>query len=306
MLQYFFKNVRDEKFQSLPSIKEGCWIHIDEAQPHDLNELAQYLGLEQSDLLDSLDKFEMPRIEKIDATVLIFTRYPFELEAGLYTSTLTIILSPHYLTTVCPNKSPLIGSFLNQKSKLSTLQRSKLLISILLKTTHEFTVHIRRVRQNVLKQEKEMITVASDDITELTKNEEILNQYMSALVPLSNVLETITLGRYTNIYEKDQDLIEDLLNTVKQSESLCDISLKSIRSLRDSYQIIFTNNLNKVIRLLAALTILFNIPTMIFSFYGMNVDLPFSKHTFAFLYIIVATGIAIIFTVLYFQRKKWI
>lgn len=306
MLHYYLKNARDEKFQPIPAKKEGCWIHIEEANHQDVALLSEYLGLEQSDLTDCLDKFEMPRIEKIEATVLIFTRYPSELESGLYTSTLAIILSPHYLSTVSPNKCSLIESFLLSKNKLSTLQKSKLLISILLKITQEFTIHIRRVRQNVLRQEKEMITVVSEDITELTKNEEILNQYMSALAPLSNVLETITLGRYTNLYEKDQDLVEDLLNTIRQSENLCEISLKSIRSLRDSYQIIFTNNLNKIIKLLTALTILFNIPTMISSFYGMNVALPFQHFPLAFLWIIAITGFLIMATVFYFQRKKWL
>jgi magnesium transporter len=306
MLQYYFKTVRDEEFQLIPQIKEGCWIHVEDATTDDLAALAQLLGLEQTDLHDCLDKFEVPRVEKIQNTVLIFTRHPSEYETGLYTSTLAIILAPHYIVTVSPHQCHLIQNFLQQKNKLSTLQKSKLLISILLKITQDFTAHIRRVRHNVLTQEKEMISVDSDDITALTKNEEVLNQYHSTLIPLRNVLEAITSGRYTNLYEKDQDLLEDLLNTVKQSEDLCNISLKSIRSLRDSYQIIFTNNLHKTIKLLTALTILFSIPTMLASLYGMNVMLPFASNPFAFFYLIGATGFIIIIAVLYFQRKRWL
>jgi magnesium transporter len=306
MLQYYFKTVRDEEFQLIPQIKEGCWIHIEEATPDDLATLAHHLGLEQIDLQDCLDKYEVPRIERIQSTVLIFTRHPTEYETGLYTSTLAIILAPHYIATVAPHQCHLVQNFLVQKNKHSTLQKSKLLISLLLKITQDFTAHIRRVRHSVLRQEKEMITVDSDDITALTKNEEVLNQYQSTLIPLRNVLEAITSGRYTNLYEKDQELLEDLLNAVKQSEDLCSISLKSIRSLRDSYQIIFTNNLHKTIKLLTALTILFSIPTMIASLYGMNVTLPFSSHPFAFFYLVGAIGGMIILAVLYFQRKRWL
>jgi magnesium transporter len=177
---------------------------------------------------------------------------------------------------------------------------------MLLKITQEFNIHIRRVRNNVLRQEKEIISVDSEDITALTKNEEILNQYISALLPLRNVLEAITSGKYTNLYEKDHELLDDLLNAVRQSEDLCSISLKGIRSLRDSYQIIFTNNLHKTIKLLTALTILFNIPTMIASLYGMNVQLPFSQHPWAFFYIMGATLMLVTLAVLYFQRKRWL
>jgi magnesium transporter len=120
------------------------------------------------------------------------------------------------------------------------------------------------------------------------------------------VLEAITSGKYTNLYEKDHELLDDLLNAVRQSEDLCSISLKSIRSLRDSYQIIFTNNLHKTIKLLTALTILFNIPTMIASLYGMNVELPLSHHPWAFMYIMGATLMLVTLAVLYFQRKRWL
>lgn len=306
MINYYYKTVRDEEFQLFPDIREGCWIHLEDATSDDIGILSQKLGLEITDLQDCLDKYEVPRVEKIRGTVLIFTRYPTEHETGLYTSTLTIILAPHYIATVSPHQSHLVRSFILQRNKLSTLQKSKLLIALLLKIAQEFNAHIRRVRNNVLRQEKEIISVDSEDITALTKNEEILNQYMSALVPLRNVLEAITSGKYTNLYEKDHDLLEDLLNAVKQSEDLCSISLKSIRSLRDSYQIIFTNNLHKTIKLLTALTILFNIPTMITSMYGMNVQLPFDTHPWAFLYIIGATLMMIIVAVIYFQRKRWL
>ncbi len=106
--------------------------------------------------------------------------------------------------------------------------------------------------------------------------------------------------------KKTKNSWKTLLNAVKQSEDLCSISLKSIRSLRDSYQIIFTNNLHKTIKLLTALTILFSIPTMIASLYGMNVQLPLATHEFAFFYLMGATGFIIILAVLYFQRKRWL
>jgi len=306
MIQYYYKTVRDEEFQAIPEPKEGCWIHVEEATSDDLSALALLLKLENTDLQDCLDKYEMPRVEKVQDTVLIFTRHPTEYETGLYTSTLAIILAPHYIATLSPGQSPLVHNFLLQRTKLSTLQQSKLLIALLLKITQDFNVHIRRVRNNVLTQEKEIISVDSEDITALTKNEEILNQYMSALGPLRSVLEAITSGKYTNLYEKDHNLLDDLLNAVKQSEDLCNISLKSIRSLRDSYQIIFTNNLHKTIKLLTALTILFNIPTMIASMYGMNVQLPFATHPLSFLYIIGATLGLVVVAVIYFQRKRWL
>jgi magnesium transporter len=308
MIEYYFKTAKDENFLSLPSAKEGCWIHIDEANANDLNEICQLTGLEFTDLQDSLDRYEIPRIEKIRNHVLIFTRHPIEhdIGVGLYTSTLTMILTTHYFITISPQKNPLVHSFVSKKGKLSTLQRSKLMIHLLLSITQDFTSNIRRVRHNVLHQEKEMNNVESDDIAVLTRNEEILNQYLSALQPTHNVLEEITTGRYTSLYEKEQEQLQDLLNAIKQSETLCSIAVKTIRSLRDSYNILFTNNMHKTIKLLTSLTIIFNIPTMIASIYGMNIVLPLSRSSHAFIFIISLILVTSALALILFIRKRWL
>lgn len=308
MIEYYFKTAKEENFLSLPTPKEGSWIHIDEATSGDLEIVCQLIGLEYNDLQDSLDRYEVPRVEKIRHNVLIFTRHPIEndIAIGLYTATLTMVLTPQYFITISPEKNPLTRNFLSKKRKFSTLERSKLLINLLLNITQEFTSHIRRVRYNVLNQEKEMINVESDDIAVLTRNEEILNQYLSTLEPMRGVLEGITSGRYTNLYEKDQEQLEDLLNAVKQSETLCSIAVKTIRSLRDSYNIIFTNNLHKTIKLLTALTIIFNIPTMIASIYGMNIELPLARTAHAFLIILSMITALSALGLFIFRRKRWL
>ncbi len=308
MIEYYFKTAKDENFLSFPSVKEGCWIHVDEASAGDLNEICQLTGLEFADLQDSLDRYEIPRVEKIHNHVLIFSRHPIEhdIAVGLYTSTLTMILTTHYFITISPQKNPLIHSFVSRKGKFSTLQRSKLMISLFFRITQEFTSSIRRVRHNVLNQEKELNNVESDDIAILTRNEEILNQYLSALEPTHEVLEAITTGRYTNLYEKDQEQLQDLLNAIKQSETLCSNAVKTIRSLRDSYNILFTNNLHKTIKLLTSLTIIFNIPTMIASIYGMNIALPLSHTTYAFVFIMSFILILSAVALVIFRRKRWL
>ena len=306
MLKIYFKQTSDEAIQELSEVKEGCWVHVDEATTTDLEQLAHLTQIEYADLLDCLDKYELPRVEKIETNLLVFTRYPTDQEIGLYTSTLTLILAKDFFISVCPHRSLLVKNFLTQNNTFSTLQNTKLLILLLMKINQEFTGQIRRVRYNVLSAEKEMISVGSEDITVLTKNEEILNQYLSSLVPTRSVLEEIYSGRFTSLYEKEQELIVDTLHSIHQSEELCGIVLKSIRSLRDSYQIIFANNLHKTIKLLTAITIILTIPTMIASVYGMNVDLPLAKNTFAFAIVIGFTVLLSAFALWVFKRKGWL
>ncbi|MBS3904545.1 MAG: magnesium transporter CorA family protein [Simkania sp.] len=305
-MQIYYKSAHDKEFQVLSEPREGCWIHFDEATQEDLELLAKFTSLDPIDLQDCLDKHEVPRLERIKHNVLIITRHPSDQEIGLYTSTLTMIICPHYFISVSPQKSPLVRNYLTQMSKLSTHQKAKLLIYLLLKITQDFTLQVKRVRYNVLKQEREIAQVTSEDIIALTKNEDILNQYLSTLIPMRGVLESITSGKYVPLHEKDQELIEDLLNASKQSEILCNVNLKSIRSLRNSFQIIFTNNVTKTIKLLTALTIIFSIPTVVASIYGMNVPLPLAGTPHAFLYVMSMVGALFVLSIFYFLRKGWL
>ena len=247
MLEIYFKSVRDIEFQKITDYKVGCWIHVDNAKIQDLNKLSELTGLELTDLYDSLDKYEIPRIEKKDENIIIFARHPAEDEVGLHTATMAIILTKSYIITISPGENKLIDSVIASKIKLATTQKSKLLLFFLLKITQDFTLLIKKVRYLVMKQEREMKKIDNAAIIMLTKNEEKLNQYLSSLVPMRALIEAITSGRYVSLYEEDYDLLQDLQISLRQSEDLCRVNVKSIRSLRDSYQIIFTNNLNKTI-----------------------------------------------------------
>ncbi len=110
---------------------------------------------------------------------------------------------------------------------------------------NDFTTKIKQVRNSVIEQEYKIRDISNKSIVVLTKNEEILNQYQSSLVPIRNLLEAIRSKRYINLYEKDYDILQDLMIAIKQSEDLCTVSIKSIRSLRDAYQILFTNDVNR-------------------------------------------------------------
>lgn len=307
MIEIFFKTFRSTQFERIDQFRVGSWVSLTDATVDDLQQIEELTRLSFADLKDALDKYEIPRIEHQEDNILIFARHPSEEEAGLYTTTLTIILTKTYVITISPKHSEVIEKILKHNYlDLGTTQKSKLLFHILLRITQDFNTSIKRVRHKVLEQEKEIRNVDSEAIIALTKNEEILNQYLTSLVPIRNVLEAVSSGRYVYLYEKDYDLLQDLSIGIKQSEDFCRVNIKSIRSLRDSYQIIFTNDVNKTIKRLTAITIIFTIPTIIASIYGMNVGLPIEKNPYAFFVILAATVLISLISVIVFLKKRWL
>lgn len=306
MVSIFYKTLKDKKFKKVSSVKPGSWINVDAATIEDLEKIAAMTGLQIGDLRDTLDRYELPRVERQEEGFIIYTRYPTEENEELYTELMTIILTDKYLITISPTKNPLIERMIDQATKIATTQKIKLILKLLLKVAQEYTLKTKQVSSKVPRGRRELKRIDSKDFIVLAQSEEILNQYISALVLMNNSLETTISKKYISVHEEDKDILEDLIIGFKQSADLCDLSIKSIRGIRDSYQVIFTNNLNKIIKILTVMTILLAIPTMIGGLYGMNIMLPFQDHPMAFAYLMWITIIIWSIAFVIFYYKKWL
>jgi len=305
MLQYYRKIAATDPFSSIPSRMPGCWVHVEQATHKDIETVCSIVQLHITDLIDALDFFELPRWELIQGNLIVFVRYPCEHETHQHTAPLTIVLTPEYFITISPTSSRLTQAILSQEGSIINAAPSHLFLSVLLRISQEFSSQIRQKRNHVMAQGKDLSGIDSEDISLLTKQEEILNQYLSSLDLFHNLLEDIHNTVPSLLNQKNYRDLDDIANAVKQSETLTMTLIKNIRNLRDSYQIIFANRLTKTITLLTALTIIFSIPNIVASIYGMNVKLPIgdNPHAFAFLMVIML-GISSLCGY-WFYHKKW-
>ncbi len=306
MRQIYYKSLKNNTFKKIDSLRKGAWLHIDNASLPDLEEVCNELDIDLEDVRDALDPYEVPRLEKHPKYTLIFARVPIERGEDLHTQTLTIILCKEIIVTVCPKASSIISQLLAKNPKLHTTQKTKFVLYVLPKITEAFHAKIRSVQNNVLKTKGQVEHADSKHILSLTKNEETLNQYQSALVPLGNALEQLAKGKIFPLHEEDEELLEDLLIALKQSLESSRVHLKSIVSLRSCYQMIFTNTLNKTTKILTSLAVIFMIPTLLASLYGMNVALPFASSPIAFLGILGFSLILSIGALIVFYWRKWL
>ncbi|MEG2166493.1 MAG: CorA family divalent cation transporter, partial [Ruthenibacterium sp.] len=98
----------------------------------------------------------------------------------------------------------------------------------------------------------------------------------------------------------------DVIIENKQAIEMCNIYRDILSGTMDAFASVISNNLNIVMKLLASLTIILTIPTIIFGLWGINVPLPFETSPFGF---IIVIGIAVVLTgaaVLLMMRKKWL
>ena len=104
-------------------------------------------------------------------------------------------------------------------------------------------------------------------------------------------------------YPDDEDLLEDVIIENKQAMEMANIYNGILSGMVDTFASVISNNLNIVMKFLATVTIVMSIPTMIASFYGMNVPLPGQDNPYGF-YIVLGFALFLAGIVAFIFHKK--
>ena len=112
----------------------------------------------------------------------------------------------------------------------------------------------------------------------------------AVLEKLMRLRTTTSMQPMLKYYEEDEDLLEDVIIENKQAREMVEMYSKILARLADTFSSIMSNNLNQVMKFLAAVTILLAIPTVISSFFGMNVPVPMAENANGFFFICVLAG----------------
>lgn len=120
--------------------------------------------------------------------------------------------------------------------------------------------------------------------------EKSLVYFSTSLKSNQLVIEKLQRGRIIEIFEEDQELIDDVMIEMDQAIEMSNIYSNILSGTMDAFASLISNNLNIVMKVLTAITILMSIPTMISSFYGMNVTgLPFAEFVPVIIIIVAVT-----------------
>ena len=117
------------------------------------------------------------------------------------------------------------------------------------------------------------------------------------------VMERTLRGKIIKLYDEDEDILEDAITENKQAIEMSKIYSDILNGTMDAYASIISNNLNGVMKFLTSITIILAVPTMISSFWGMNVALPFENSPFGFIIMILIAVFMTILITMWLKRK---
>ena len=151
-----------------------------------------------------------------------------------------------------------------------------------------------------------------------TRNEQLIDMmeleksivYLKASLKMNERIVKKLSGNASSLkkYIEDEDLLEDTLIETQQAIEMATIYENVLNAMTETSAAIISNNQNTIMKTLALMTMALDIPTVIFSAYGMNFQnnwLPLNDKPYAFWYVVlIAAGLSLM-VVAYFIRKKW-
>lgn len=313
MTRYYL--IEDGRLTELDKPALSCWINVTPPfEPEELEGLAEEFNIPLDFLTDSLDIDERSRYEREDDTRLILINTPLlneidkENEAIYITVPIGIILTLDHVLTICPFESPIIQRFIEHRVKsFNPANEQMFVLQIFEQNVLRFLDSLKKLnlKRNFI--EGELYTSSrNSELQQLLRIEKSLVYFVNALS--SNELLKLKLKRTDFLRlgenEEESDFFEDIIIDNGQALSMANIYTNILSGTMEAYTSIVSNNLNMFVQRLTVITIILMVPTLVASFFGMNVSLPFENTTGAF-YIVLTMAVSIsLFLVWFFRRKN--
>ena len=288
----------------------GCWINVVDPSPEEVAQLAETLRIPQDFVTYPLDMDERARTEKEDGATLIVLRVPcFQGEASdvpYVTVPLGIVITDWFVATISRIETSVVQA-LGHARALSTSKRNRFLLRVLRITASRYLHDLRKIDNIVeILEDRLQHSQRNRELMELLKYQKSLVYFTTALKSDELILRHLQKNQLFQQFPEDLDLLEDVLTEVQQAIEMTGISSNILSQMMDAFASIISNNLNGVKKFLASITIILSLPTMIASFYGMNVKVPMGQWSWAFPLILVFSVLVCASAALLFWRKDWL
>lgn len=291
----------NDKFEleelNISQADNNSWIKLIKPTEEELKQVNEMTGCPYDFLTSALDENEHSRIELEDDYMLIIVNIPFLVSKNKFdTIPIGIIFSSTFFITICLQENKILDYFDKKNSKkFSTSKRANFLFTLLLKNAEYYLRYMRYI--NTITDDLELSlrkSMKNQSLFQLFEIERSLVYFITALKDNKVVTEKLlrlqkskNIQELITISEDDEEVLEDAIIENKQAIEMVEMHSNILGGMMDAFASIISNNLNIVMKFLTSITIILAIPTMIASFWGMNVDVPFKNHPGGFIYVII-------------------
>ncbi len=312
MIKIYNTDLETNKTEETNEIKKGCWINLISPTDNEIKKVCKSVNMEEDFIRYSLDYEEKARIDIEDEenNILFIIDVPIIDKENNETIHSTIplgiiVVRDEFFITVSLKQTKVISELEKSKqNSIITYKKSRSILQIFYKNSELFLRELKKINKEKEVAEKELnSSMRNKELLKMLSIEKSLVYFTTSLKSNELVMERTMTGRIIKLYEEDEDILEDAIIENKQAIEMARIYSDILSGTMDTYASIISNNLNNVMKFLTLVTIVLSIPTLLFSLWGMNVELPFQNNEYGFIWVL---GITIVITliVIYWFKKN--
>ena len=297
-------------FIEKPNWLPNCWVNVECPTPDDFDFLEKELNVPAAFLHDIADTDERPRIDSEGNWLLTILRIPIFVKDNNITYTtvpIVIITNNEIIISVCNHTPAMIPDFIEytRRKGINVPNRYELILRLIYSSSVWFLKYLKQINNEVSTAEKELQqSIRNEDLLRLMNLQKCLVYFNTSI--RGNEVMIRKLPKIFN--EKDYqnpELLEDVMIELKQAQNMVNIYSDILTGTMDAFASIISNNVNTIMKRMTSLSIVLMVPTLIASFYGMNVDIHIEELPHAFSLIVCFSVLLSALAFIVFRKIKW-
>ncbi len=258
----------------------STWVDARCVTREDIRILEEEYHIRQEHILDMLDPDELSRIEQDDEYILTIVRLPVfspSDDINYFTVPFGMVLFPDRIVTICWTDCEVIEDIPANKIRGLTLSDfPAFIVKIMSRADTVFLRYLKEInRRSTSIQNELQLSVKNNELLQLLNLEKSLVFFTTSLKSNQLLFEKLTKTKLITFDSEDQDWLEDVEIDNRQAIEMAETYSNILSGMMDTFASVISNNLNLVMKRLTVISLILMIPTLIVSFFGMNVPLPF-------------------------------
>ncbi len=304
--------MQNGKVVKTDELKDDVWINLTNPNTEEIDLVHKFLDIEREAITAALDDEEGSRAETSSKYTIILVDAPTrEWRSGheeFTTYPISITITQKAILTVCLQPLFAITNILSAMNKnintVDVTNRNRFMLQILFRIAINYQSDLKyiEVKRNAIEESIRKAT-KREDLFELHELESNLVYFKTSLSVNASIIDRISKQPRIIATPEDKELVDDVYIETQQALEMTNTYSQIIKGTRQLVEADLNNSLANVMKFLTSITLIISIPTMIASFYGMNVSLPGSDNPFTWTILLAAMIILCIVSIRILRRK---
>ena len=311
MIEYFRTDEVKHSLVKLDEECDGCWIALFEPTGEELRSIAERFSIDEDDLRAPLDPEEVSRIERNDDYTMFIVDTPIRDESsgayGYKTIPIGLFETPHHVVSVCSMyRIPIIAVLKQKRDLYGTDQIREFTTDMLQASSTAYFRSLRILNRRRMQLEQDMNKPTRKDLEELFDLDESFVYFTTSLATNDTMLERYRRYVLFSASEEMRELFDDVIIENRQALETTRIYSGILDSTIEHFSMIMNQDLNRTMQLVAAITLVLSVPTVVGGLFGMNLEgIPLANSPYGFAIITGLTAIVLALLLLLLKKLRW-